>query len=141
MWCSKCLRDRDEERFPLRHGVRIASLCKDCKRNYDKSYTRQPEVAARIRAQNLAIKDQVMQYYGGGVCGCCGEVDLRFLSLDHVNDDGGDHRRTIKKEGHSLYRYLIKKGFPSDPPLRVLCFNCNLGRRVNGGLCPHQEGK
>jgi hypothetical protein len=31
---------------------------------------------------------------------------------------------------------LKKRGYP--PGYRVLCFNCNRGRYLNGGVCPHE---
>ncbi len=75
-------------------------------------------------------------------CACCGEKDLRFLTLDHVNNDGAAHRKSIgngRSAGNGIYRYLKIRGFPNNPPLQVLCFNCNMGRQRNGGICPHQS--
>jgi hypothetical protein len=73
-------------------------------------------------------------------CACCGETEFDFLSLDHVNNDGQDHRKSLSlKGGGQFYVYLIKNGFPNDPPLQVACFNCNYGKRINGGICPHKE--
>lgn len=31
---------------------------------------------------------------------------------------------------------IITAGFP--PEYQIQCFNCNLGRARNGGVCPHQ---
>jgi hypothetical protein len=74
-------------------------------------------------------KLQVFAAYGNK-CSCCGETKKAFLTIDHIFNDGiGDYR--------GLYDRLIKLGFPKDR-YRLLCFNCNCGRRVNGGVCPHK---
>lgn len=76
-----------------------------------------------------------MEAYGGE-CVCCGEKEGAFLSIDHVNNDGAAHRKELK--GNRIYAWLHKNGYPKDR-FRILCFNCNQGRRVNGGVCPHEE--
>jgi hypothetical protein len=62
------------------------------------------------------------------------------LSLDHINLDGGAHRREVspgRKDwgGHHLFRLLRRQGWP--PGYQVLCMNCNFGRTRNNGVCPH----
>jgi hypothetical protein len=90
------------------------------------------QTAARAR-----LKLQTIAAYGGA-CECCGETAVAFLTIDHVNDDGSAHRRELKKT--TTYRWLKRHGYPKDG-YRLLCFNCNCGRRVNGGVCPHKEAK
>jgi hypothetical protein len=46
--------------------------------------------------------------------------------------------RQIHGTGNSFYMWLIRRGFPVG--FQVLCFNCNIGRSMNGGICPHKEG-
>jgi hypothetical protein len=93
---------------------------------------------ARSRRYRQALKDKVYAHYGGYVCTCCGETEPHFLSLDHVDGGGTRERRRIKLEpgaGQELYLRLAREGFRTD--LRVLCHNCNRGRWLNGGECPH----
>ena len=80
----------------------------------------------------------VLEHYGK-TCSCCGETCIPFLSLDHINGDGRQHRQQLPGcgTGPKLYRWLIKNGFP--PGFRVLCINCNWGAKWNNGLCPHQD--
>lgn len=74
----------------------------------------------------------------GGSCACCGEVELAFLSLDHINGDGHLHRKEVGY-GQAVWLDLRRQGFPQEG-FRVLCMNCQFGvRRVEG--CPHQRGK
>lgn len=72
----------------------------------------------------------------GRVCTCCGESELSFLSLDHVLDDGAkDRRRRGSSRGSCFYQQLKNSGFPLG--LQVLCHNCQWGKRINKGFCPH----
>jgi len=87
-----------------------------------------------IRRMRLATLDA----YGGPVCKCCGDKNEEFLTIDHIDGRGAEHRRTIKRGGHSFYLWLKQNGFPKG--FRVLCMNCNfsLGMR---GYCPHKGGR
>jgi len=78
---------------------------------------------------------KVFDAYGGSRCNCCGESNLKFLTIDHVNNDGKEHRKTVKAS--LIFHWIIKNNYP--PGFQVLCFNCNLGRQFNGGVCPHND--
>jgi len=83
-------------------------------------------------------KKVVMDHYGNK-CSCCDETELKFLTIDHINDDGAKHRRKIgrKLTGQDFYRWIIVNKFPKN--LQILCFNCNCGRASNDGVCPHKD--
>lgn len=81
------------------------------------------------------LKSRVIAAYGGQ-CACCGESEPAFLTIDHVNEDGAKHRREIKT--NRVYSWLEKHDYPQEG-FQLLCFNCNCGRRINGGVCPHQQ--
>lgn len=82
------------------------------------------------------LRDQVFEHYGNK-CACCGETQAKFLTLDHVNNDGYLDRGKHTRGGHGLYRQVIRAGFPET--FQILCWNCNLGKHYNGGVCPHKE--
>ena len=68
-------------------------------------------------------------------CNCCGEKEIQFLSIDHINNDGAKHKKTM--EG-SIITWLIKNNFPSG--FQILCFNCNFAKgHVEDHICPHQK--
>lgn len=92
-------------------------------------------LAMAHRKRYRRFKRRVFEHYGA-VCACCGEDDPRFLSIDHVYGGGGKHRRAIRGQG-SMYEWAVKNGFPDT--LQLLCFNCNMGKQWNGGVCPHEE--
>lgn len=106
-----------------------------------------PEEVAAIRAAESAktkraqaiCRDQVFAAYGGYKCACCGETEPMFLSIDHIDNNGAEERRSglHSGSGYSFYRWLRKTGFPSG--YQVLCMNCQVGKHKNGGVCPHQS--
>ena len=84
-------------------------------------------------------KGIVLKHYGGK-CRCCGEDDIRFLTIDHKDGKGTQHRKQLGvKAGPPFYSWLIKNNFPLQ--YAVLCCNCNWGRFLNGGICPHKSDK
>src|SRR5574343_20102 len=86
------------------------------------------------RNRNKRLKDSVMSYYGNK-CSCCGETEPKFLTVDHVNNDGAAHRKEV--HGDKIYSHIIKANFPDS--FQILCWNCNLGKQFNGGICPHKS--
>lgn len=77
------------------------------------------------------LKADILAAYGGK-CVCCGETIEQFLTMDHIIP------RSKTKESRSHFYIQIKKqGFPKDK-YRLLCYNCNSGRRL--GPCPHESG-
>lgn len=74
----------------------------------------------------------VLEHYGG-TCKCCGETTYEFLEIDHINNDGIEHR---KKVGRHIIEDIIKRDFPKD--LQILCANCNRGKG-KFGECPHKK--
>lgn len=95
--------------------------------------------AANSLAHYYRLQYAAIMAYGGYVCSCCGETEPMFLSLDHVNNDGKQHRAKLGTLGGAkFYKGLRDRGYPEG--FTVLCMNCNQGRHRNGGVCPHKEG-
>jgi hypothetical protein len=88
------------------------------------------------KTHHQKLKDMCYKAYGGYKCACphCSEVNPQFLTLDHTRNDGAELRK-VHGDGNVFYRWLVKNGFPSI--VQVLCYNCNCGKNVNGGVCPH----
>lgn len=97
---------------------------------------RKDQVSKYYKGRNFKLKQQVFEHYGNK-CVCCGEEELVFLTLDHINNDGNKERLTLKsKGGASFYRWVIKNNYPNR--YQILCWNCNLGRCILGE-CPHKR--
>ena len=59
-------------------------------------------------------------------CRWCGQCDLDVLTLDHINDNGSQHRKELGNK--NIYRWLIENDYPAG--LQVLCFNCNRKKQI-----------
>lgn len=103
----------------------------------DRYCRRRTIVASYSKSKNLEVKKKTLEHYGGK-CVCCGETNIKFLTIDHTNNNGAEERRIAKRDGGvGFYRLLIKNNFPEG--YQTLCFNCNIGKYLNNGVCPHKE--
>lgn len=149
--CPKCKQVKSIAEFAKDHQTKsgLRSHCKECCHKYQINYyqrTRQERIRStknwrkdnRSRAldcmkkRRIEIKLQLIQGYGGK-CSCCGETEVAFLTLEHLNGGGREHRRGTGSL--SVYREIIKNNFPHE--YTVLCMNCNFAKRF-GKKCPHE---
>jgi hypothetical protein len=101
-------------------------------------YKSNPEKYRKIHKEwRRNKKITVIEHYGNK-CACCGETNIVFLCIDHVNGGGNKHRKTLGDwgVGANFYRWLINNNFPDG--FRVLCHNCNFAYG-EFGKCPHQK--
>jgi hypothetical protein len=96
-----------------------------------------PEIVTAERLRSLArtwvLKKEVINHYGGR-CSCCGESEMMFLAMDHINNDGCGERKEDPSK-YRINRWLKKNRYPDG--YQILCHNCNLGKHFNKGVCPH----
>lgn len=115
--------------------------CKECQAAQNAEWREKNKEREKVKhaEKHKRVRKELLGHYSNGsfCCVCCGESEDKFLTLDHVNNDGASHRRELKSAGSiALHRWITQHHYP--PILQVLCFNCNCGRRLNGGVCPHQ---
>lgn len=108
-----------------RDGIRTKK--KRRRQQYSKYYR------MRLKQQRRAKKILVINVYGGE-CACCKERNLEFLTIDHIHNNGAEHRKAVHYG--SLADFLIKNNFPLG--YRVLCMNCNFSKG-QWGYCPHKR--
>lgn len=106
-------------------------LCMNCQILKRASLAKFP---TKIWEKNKNLKRQknkeiVFEHYGKN-CVHCGNDNLDILTIDHVNNDGAEHRKKIKARGSLFYKYLIINDFPNNPPLQTLCFNCQTKKEI-----------
>ena len=159
--CRVCSETKEIVEFRLvknRNRVYRSNRCLSCEKEWMRNYAASPAIrqrqndamrkfrrenpeAARAHGRKWAkyTRDKnmrtVYEAYGNK-CQCCGEDNPLFLSVDHVNNDG-----YLERKAHTqgnLYSRIIRAGFPDT--YQLLCFNCNMAKRRNNGVCPHQEG-
>lgn len=111
-----------------------------CKRNPEKVKQYYVHFRPWYRAWHQDHRREALNHYANGrlACVCCGEEIYEFLTLDHVDGNGRKHRESLR--GGGLYDGLKNAGYPSEPRLQILCYNCNEGREKWGGTCPHESG-
>lgn len=130
--CASCKKDKPYTREFWGPDKRSSSglsdgWCRRCITEYSKIRNREERLNALIA-------------YGNGTpdCACCGDGRYEFLTLDHINGGGNQHRLAVtgsKKGGAGVFRWLRLNNYP--PGFQVLCYNCNMGRAANGGKCPY----
>lgn len=122
-------RRESSRRYWLTHHDKCLTMM----RNYRQAH---PDKVRRwkIKATIKQRKDIIDAY--GGVCTCCGETELAFLTIDHIDGGGTKHRELIGF-GQRFYSWLKTNGYPQG--YQVLCYNCNCAKSFSGG-CPHKGG-
>jgi len=91
-----------------------------------------------IKRQEL--KREVIGIYSDNtfICACCGEDIMSILTIDHIDNNGAEHRRELEEQGIDIYKWLKTNNYPRDN-YQVLCYNCNIGKYRNNGVCPHTQ--
>jgi len=155
--CSQCgeVKPLDDFYHRSRSKDQHSVWCKSCSDKYRQSWRENNQDREQLRTHEryLRLKDKICRYnreksqqlkislvahYSNNTnrCACCSEPDIRFLTIDHINGSGNQHRKSIgRRSGSTFYRWLIKAGMPEG--FQVLCYNCN-NARTWYGTCPHQ---
>lgn len=114
---------------PVEQG-RLCDQCRKYRNTKNEEYrSKWPQYD---KSERDKLRQEVLDAYGNK-CKCCGETQQEFLAIDHVNNDGAEHRREIRRP---IYRWLRQNGFPQDR-FQILCHNCNMAKAMYG-MCPHQ---
>lgn len=145
--CSECENKKPVSSFyRVSRTSYISPVCKKCQNTVIATAKRKRKGSAKIAAEvsryMQSVKAEAYEAYGGYRCACCGETEKTFLTLDHINDDGATWRRSLfgganRGAGLRTYTWCKKNGYP--PIFQVLCWNCQHGKRNNGGICPHRK--
>lgn len=148
LYCSECLTKKSN------HGKSVyiqrleKDLCTRCGKNIIEPNTNRCKsclvrgrINAKVSGNNIRKRNKllIMQHYSKldiPKCACCGETEIDFLSLDHINGGGNKHRKSLGIR--SIYSWIIKNNFPDG--FQVLCMNCQFGKQLNNGVCPHKKG-
>ncbi len=140
--CPKCDRVLPSTEFykSSRNPDGLQGVCKSCNRISARSWAQKHSYQRNVanRKWRSDLKNEIISEYGGK-CVCCEEAEPTFLSIDHINNDGGQHRKELgASSGNTMYTWLKKNRFPKDN-FQLLCFNCNIGKKIAGGACPHKK--
>lgn len=131
--CCRCNVSLSEENWNPGQRRQGHYICKACLSKRSKAWLDRTNFTTRYSWDERV---KAIEHFGGK-CSCCGETELKFLVLDHVNNDGAKQRRQlVAKNGWRFYRWLRMNNYPNQFKLQVLCANCNTAKAYFGG-CPH----
>jgi hypothetical protein len=136
--CLLCARQEHTERMRQARAVDAEKY-----RGHQRAHRRRhlEKVRRQRRESGKRLKDEVFAAYGGYRCVCCGETHPSMLTLDHIDEDGKQHRNLLnggrgRLASVDMYRRLKDAGFPTN--IQVLCYNCNISKHRNRGTCGHK---
>lgn len=150
--CDDCSQHRNSQKKRRSDSFLTSKLCsvcgkippegegKRCKACIDKrnSWYQGSGTQAKDKVRRDENRRAAFEHYGER-CSCCGENEPCFLAIDHIEGDGTTHRKEINKWGSGFHKWLVDSGFPEG--FQILCHNCNMGKHLNGGVCPHKTRK
>lgn len=95
----------------------------------------------KVRSNRYSTRDKlrtdVLNAYGHQ-CTCCGEGTREFLAIDHINNDGAEHKRSLGlKSAQAFYTWLRTNNYPKEN-FQILCHNCNMAKGFYK-RCPHKD--
>jgi hypothetical protein len=108
------------------------------KREYQKIYNKTHRAKSNEWHKNYTknLRQEAIAAYGGA-CKCCGETEWRFLTFDHIYNDGAKHRKEIGCAGSTNFIiWLRNNNWPAS--IQLLCWNCNTAKQYHG-ICPHKS--
>lgn len=115
--------------------LRKAGVCERCRKNPSPA----GEVCQGCRdywvRRNAATRREALTKVSGGVlrCACCGCEDERVLSIEHLLNNGAQHRRDV---GRNMYHWINKQAALPDG-LAVWCMNCQAIKKILGDCVHH----
>jgi hypothetical protein len=141
--CETCHKARLHEWYEKRHAAYTPEDRQQhnerARQWRDANPEKRMEISRRSHKKSRHHDKAVVHAAYGGKCACCGEKEPMFLTVDHINNDGHAERKSgLYGSTERFYRWVIKNNFPDC--YQLLCYNCNLGKAHNNGVCPHQKG-
>lgn len=106
-------------------------------RDYHRQYRQKNRLLLNIkkRLYYTAIRLEGIAAYGGK-CQCCGESQVEFLTIDHINGRTDEIKHGgLPLTGKKLWSRMKTLGWPKEH-YQLLCFNCNCAKGIYG-KCPH----
>lgn len=133
IYCKPCNTAKGLEVYRRDPATQNAKRVESLRRWRDAHPDQVVEQYGRRRVRVRKLREAAIQYYGGR-CACCGESRFEFLAIDHVNNDGAAHRKTV--HASRLIWWLRDNEYPEG--FQVLCHNCNMAKAFYD-VCPHQR--
>ena len=106
--CAECAKTQNEVRRRANQKRKKCGLCTACGQA-------PPRLgmyvclacAEKSKERKQTYKDRAYQAYGGYVCRCCGETRKPFLTIDHIDGGGAQHRKQICNSHMHYWLFLL----------------------------------
>lgn len=141
--CTLCRQQKPASEFYKKASGRdgLQSSCKACDRANSNAYHKANAEASsaavkrwneqhpglknlRCASYTEKVKLEVFEHYGGA-CVHCGIADPDVLTIDHIAQNGAEHRKSMRGgRKNSMAGWLRSNGYPEG--FRLLCYNCNI---------------
>jgi hypothetical protein len=106
------------------------TLCFNCNCGKDRLYiTKEPNELDTTHKRQQRLWKQAVSFFG--IC-TCGQDNLRFLTIDHIKNDGAARRKAKEKRGVGLLTAFNKQNWPESlkQDYQILCYNCNCSKHL-----------
>ena len=141
--CSKCKIEKHVVFFSKNKSQKsdYCNQCKECHKEYSKNNkdkisekkkeyykNNKKKCIENSKKYNKKYRKVVINHYTKGKNTCmwyegCDITDPDMLAIDHINNDGAEHRRKVGGSGNIVVKWLIKNNFPLG--FQILCCNHN----------------
>jgi len=129
--CKECA-NRKAHQYYLNNHEKFnerSKLWKEKNREKVREMSKQYRKTLKIKALKAYSRDKIR-------CVCCGEKEIDFLCLDHIENTGKSDRKKYGL-GTQFFKWLKANNYPQNLKLQVMCYNCNISKRING-ICIHK---
>ena len=115
---------------PLRKLVKTEQSREATRKYYNKN---KDEINKKRRNKSRKRREKLLDILGNK-CAVCGESYFKFLTIDHINDDGAEQRKKMRKSpsGGDLAKFLERLGWPEEyikENYQILCWNHNCTKK------------
>jgi len=125
--CDKIYRERKKAGIDTTRKRDDNALVNQDWRKYFNSWRassgRAKKAGMELHNKYYEYRIEAINKYSNGTnkCNRCGIADMRVLDIDHINNDGSQHRKEIGNL--NTVWWLQKNGYPEG--FQILCRNCN----------------
>ena len=113
---------KERKPFPSTYGIECFNCNLGSYNNERVCPHNKPIIISEISRFRKLHKKVIIKY--GGMCVGCGETELGFLTLEHI-EGGGRKEIREKFRGLATYFYMNLRDIPIRDDITVLCYNCN----------------
>jgi len=139
-FCPKCKKIKALTEFYTMSSTfdGYCCYCKTCKKNeylekqkYYCEHNQNYIYKNKIKAFQVIANGGQIKCFKHDEWNCCGDAtNIDFLSFDHIEGDGANHRREIgSTASSSLHRWIIQNPNEARKKIQILCMNAQVKKK------------